>query len=81
MHETDRVLPLETQGDRRPMSAGERTLMLDEMEATARTIRERVGGFGGVEEDEARELEAAIARLRDDLRVRDERRAAPEPLR
>lgn len=81
MHDTDRVVPLGTHGDRRPMSARERTLMLDEMEETARAIRARVGGFGGVEEAEARGLEAAIARLRDDLRVRDERRAAPEPMR
>lgn len=81
MHETDRVVPLDSYRDRPPMSALERALMLDEMEETARAIRARVGSVGDVEEEEARGLEAAIARLRDDLRVRDERRAAPDPMR
>lgn len=81
MHETDRVVPLASYRDRPPMSVLERALMLDEMEETARAISARVGSFGDVEEEEARGLEAAIGRLRDDLRVRDERRAAPDPMR
>lgn len=64
MHEMDRVVPLQSHDDRPRMSARERMLMLDEMEETARAIRERVGGFGDVGADEALGLDAAQTRPR-----------------
>lgn len=68
MPETDRAIPLPRHAD-----GVERRLLLDEMEETARAIRQRRPGFRDVAPDEARGLEAAIDRLREEVAVRDPR--------
>lgn len=68
MSETDRVIPFPRHAD-----GVERRLLLDEMEETARAIRKGRGGFRDVAPAEARGLEAAIDRLRDELCVRGPR--------
>lgn len=68
MSAPDRVTPIARHAD-----GVERRLLLDEMEETARAIRKGHGGFRDVDPDEARGLEAAIDRLRDEICVRGPR--------
>lgn len=68
MSAPDRAVPIARHAD-----GVERRLLLDEMEETARAIRKGRGGFRDVAPDEARGLEAAIDRLRDEICVRGSR--------
>lgn len=68
MSDQDRVVPPTVLSD-----GLERRLLLDEMEETARAIRRGQRGFRDVRPEEARGLEAAIDRLRDEICVRGPR--------